>query len=430
MWDNLINMKDKSIKEIIAEYKITSVDILGGEILHERHNNSKHRVIVTDAVMGAGKTQKAIMKMKAMVEANQKFLYVTPFLGEIARVRKKIAEVKEPYFGNDGEYGTLKTKRAKFLEQLEAGEYIATTHSMFSSLMEEDYKKMTEYTLILDEVIQPMELVKVALDDLEMLKRSGLISVDKVTGRILFTNEDYWGVYSALKKKCDSSAVYLFNNTILVWAFPPVIFTTFKRIQVLTYMFGGSLLSAYFELNKISYHIEKHNDAQYREDIKKKLNIYDGVSNKIGGRDNAFSVGWLKNKLPDFFKKTKFSSSHIVSKVFDTNTKETAYTTFKAFQTKLAGAGYTRGFIPITSRSTNEFMHKRTMLYFGNRYLPPPLLNYFLSHDIDVDIDKWALAEMLQWLWRGCIRNGEPMNIFIPSYRMRKLLLDWLDGKY
>ena len=216
---NLANMEDMSntvkgrgnnksnIHNILDGYKITVEELIEGEILQERHSSSEHRVIVTDAVMGAGKTQKAIMKMKAMVEVGEKFLYVTPFLGEIARVRRKIREVKEPYFGNDGEQGTLKTKRVKFLEQLEAGEYIATTHSMFSSLVEDDYKKMGEYTLILDEVIQPMELIKIAVGDLEMLQKSGLITVDAVDGRILFTDDSYWGVYSKLKKQCDSAAV-------------------------------------------------------------------------------------------------------------------------------------------------------------------------------------------------------------------------------
>ena len=41
----------------------------------------------------------------------------------------------------------------------------------------------------------------------------------------------------------------------------------------------------------------------------------------------------------------------------------------------------------------------------------------------------FALSEMLQWIWRSRIRQGESINIYVPSKRMRNLLLDWLNGK-
>ena len=39
----------------------------------------------------------------------------------------------------------------------------------------------------------------------------------------------------------------------------------------------------------------------------------------------------------------------------------------------------------------------------------------------------FALSEMLQWLWRGCIRNKEPMNVVIGSERMYWLFMNWLN---
>ena len=47
-----------------------------------------------------------------------------------------------------------------------------------------------------------------------------------------------------------------------------------------------------------------------------------------------------------------------------------------------------------------------------------------------IDQDTFALAEILQWIWRSAIRNGEPINLCILSPRMRELFLDWLyDGE-
>ena len=69
------------------------------------------------------------------------------------------------------------------------------------------------------------------------------------------------------------------------------------------------------------------------------------------------------------------------------------------------------------------------MIYLANRYLNPNIMDFFRSGGVNVDQDKWALAELLQWIWRGSIRNNEKMNLFIPSKRMRTLLINWLEDK-
>jgi hypothetical protein len=39
----------------------------------------------------------------------------------------------------------------------------------------------------------------------------------------------------------------------------------------------------------------------------------------------------------------------------------------------------------------------------------------------------FSLSEMIQFIWRGCIRKGEPMKVLILSERMRGLLIKWLN---
>ena len=43
-----------------------------------------------------------------------------------------------------------------------------------------------------------------------------------------------------------------------------------------------------------------------------------------------------------------------------------------------------------------------------------------------LDVDKLALSEMIQWIWRSAIRDGKEIWIYIPSSRMRGLLEDWI----
>ena len=41
-----------------------------------------------------------------------------------------------------------------------------------------------------------------------------------------------------------------------------------------------------------------------------------------------------------------------------------------------------------------------------------------------------ALGALLQWAWRSQIRNGKPIDIYIPSERMRELLNNWIQDCY
>ena len=40
--------------------------------------------------------------------------------------------------------------------------------------------------------------------------------------------------------------------------------------------------------------------------------------------------------------------------------------------------------------------------------------------------DKFALSELVQFVYRSAIRNGKPIDVYIPSKRMRDLFLEWL----
>lgn len=44
--------------------------------------------------------------------------------------------------------------------------------------------------------------------------------------------------------------------------------------------------------------------------------------------------------------------------------------------------------------------------------------------------DVFALSEMVQWIWRSAIREGNPINIYVPSARMRDLLTRWMNDEF
>lgn len=73
-----------------------------------------------------------------------------------------------------------------------------------------------------------------------------------------------------------------------------------------------------------------------------------------------------------------------------------------------------------------NYSHIFPSIFIVNRFINPFMKNVFTNKDIPVDEDEFALSEMLQFIFRSSVRNVEPIHIYIPSSRMRKLLEDWM----
>ena len=136
----------------------------------------------------------------------------------------------------------------------------------------------------------------------------------------------------------------------------------------------------------------------------------------------------LKKNISNFFRNIREDKS-----------SDNIWTTFKDYATKIHSNGFRYretenkpelkkklSFVPCTARATNDHSNRWILAYCVNRYMHPSLVDYFLQNGIVVDQDKYALSEMLQWIWRSRIRNGEKIKIYVPSDRMRMLLCDWL----
>lgn len=376
-------------------------------------------VIIKDRIMGSGKTYDAIEWMKT---TNDKFVYITPFLSEVERVLENVNAYEPTSRNEDG------SKKSGLLQLMSKGLNVVSTHSCFKSLNNNDYDyTFNDYTLVLDEVVEPLEILSLSNYDIKLLMDSGNIVVNEDSS-VSFIDEEYVGKFNFLKDLCKTSNVYLVSDTFLVWNFPVEIFKSFKRVEVLTYLFEGSILSSYFKYNNIEYEVIKSNDDNKKEQIRKLLNIYEGSSNDVGNKMTALSVNWFLNNK-DNAKKISFITTNMFTRVFKTKSEDNAFTTFKDYIPKIKGAGYSKGFIPVNSRATNNFANKKSMAYLANRYYNPTITQFFDAKGIETNQDMWALGELLQWVWRGCIRKNESMNLYIPSKRMRTLLMQWLNDK-
>ncbi|MBK9218527.1 MAG: hypothetical protein IPL70_08940 [Uliginosibacterium sp.] len=72
-------------------------------------------------------------------------------------------------------------------------------------------------------------------------------------------------------------------------------------------------------------------------------------------------------------------------------------------------------FIPCTARASNEYAHKKVMIHAFNRYPNQAVKSYLQDVGAPMDQDKFALSEMVQWIWRSCIRKGEVVTVLVLS---------------
>jgi hypothetical protein len=124
----------------------------------------------------------------------------------------------------------------------------------------------------------------------------------------------------------------------------------------------------------------------------------------------------LKNNTYNFFRN-----------VAKTKSKFNMWTCYIKGKKYLAGDGYSKGFLAWTTKATNDFRYKTTLAYLDNLFPQQQLLNFFSYHGIEINADKYATTELMQWIWRSAIRDKKEILIYIPSERMRGLLVNYIN---
>ena len=385
--------------------------------------------------MGSGKTSWSIQCINRNVFDN--FLYITPFLDEVNRIIKNSnRDFKQPINKGNGKLDSIN-------ELLVCQSDIASTHELFKHLDEESRENIKEghYTLILDEVLNVIEPYdNIRNDDMKLLKESGCVTVDD-DGFVIWNKEkmDYDTKYNEIKILADNRSLIYINQKLLLWRYPPEIFTLFDKIYILTYLFESSILKNYFDLYQIEYDQKSisEQDGEYHitdffvPDTSiyiKKINIYDGkLNDNVYQKINGLSVTWFRAKInQDNIKQIKRNLYNYFSNILNAKAETIMWTTFKDYKNRLKGKGYSNQFVSYNCRSTNDYDDRFNMAYCVNVYLHPGITQFFKQRGINIDEDLYGLSEMIQWIWRSRIRKGENINIYIPSMRMRNLLNAWM----
>ena len=396
------------------------------------------KIKIIDMPMGTGKTIGVINYMNSHPE--KRYMFITPFLDEVQRIKLNCPslEFEEP----SEQYSKLNSLKKLIAED----KNIVSTHALFRIIDTKviELLEASSYTLILDEVMEVIEPLRTKKRDIQAMIDSKIISVDE-DGRCYSEDTSYGSSgyeFSYAVSAIQNQNVYLIDGTMLLCVFNPKAFECFEDCIVLTYMFDGSLMKSYLELFNLEYsfyRIEntsifegKYDDSPFRTQVKALINVYEGKLNNVGKDENALSSNWFRSTSQrdnkNILRKNIYNYLH--HKV-DSKVAEAMWTTFLGTngrnKDKLQPRDYkTNTFVSCNARATNKFSNKMNLVYAVNMYINPYVSRYLQTNQVDIDGDKYALAQMLQWIWRSRIRNGYDINIYIPSSRMRRLLIQWM----
>ena len=410
---------------------------------------------VCDAIMSSGKSSACINYMNE--HPDRKFIYITPYLSEAARIQKacpalnfvepedgymKVEDVDgiERWSKNKYEWRTKTKHTARLIKE---GANITTTHQAFvyytPDMLEEI--RQQHYTLIVDEDVQVISKFDVLKGDLDILVESGYLIEDD-DGEIYINTvakgqNSFTGIFKTLESRNLVRVRDVGDKSETVfWTLPPDLFLAFDDVFILTYLFEGQSLHALFQLSGIEYEnigIRKDEDGYhfdpegtyrppYVRSLANKIHICkkpkfnrEGTNIWSLSKNHLPERGKLRNHLLSFYRNDRHAPS-----------SRCMWTTFKNQKRFLQGKGYTKGFVPLNQKATNEYSDRIYLGYMANIYLNPAFRMYYYRKGIKFNERLYALSTMIQWIFRSAIRNGDEIWIYIPSRRMRELLQDWI----
>lgn len=402
------------------------------------------KVKVCDAICGKGKTSAAINMMNGGDE-NNKYIFITQFLTEVDRIAERCK--RKGFVAPDD---TECTKANSLNELIMEEKNIVATHSLFLAASDETKRLLAEkhYTLILDEVVDVMNMAGLSESDIKILKDSN--SIKEEDGEIVWSNEDYDATDKRSKFQKEalvarSKRLHKYEDGYFFWSIPTNLFTSFNDVYLLTYMFTAQPLKCFFEINNIEYEYIGVKNAENgyefcpaeemdrRLDLRSKINILDHKKlNAIGNKHTDLSYTWYtlsqKKERAERQERIRKNLVNVKRNVFKCDGDDFMWTSFKTDSVEIKDKGFKNGFVVYNKRASNEYCNKHYLAYCVNNYPRPWEAKYYREHGSTLDGNMYALSILVQWIFRSAIRKGEEIWLYLPSSRMRKLLIKWLDN--
>ncbi len=397
------------------------------------------KIEVLDSLPGTGKSTAIFKWMKS--NKQEKYIYVSPLLSEVEN-RIPVACDGMNFVYPTSESGT---KSEDILKLIGDGENIACTHSLFLMMGKEHWDLINQqgYILILDEEICVIEGFKAKRGDLPLMVKDGKCSIEGNYSKVVLNTELSEFEDTSLKYiavEAYKGTLYTSKNKnqydFLVTQIPIDLLKAAKKTVILTYMFEGSILDKFLELHNITW--SKFNEVKlFKTNEEVIANLKDLITFKT---NRAFGAVSRYSLSVSWYEKATRAQLDAVGSVWRSVARSVPDGRLLCTMPKVASQRGSRGvgrprdravagsWLWAGTRATNDYADKDVVLHLYNRYPHQSVSTYFQSHGLPLDADKFALSEMIQFVFRSAIRKGEKIDLYVASPRMLKLFQDWLNG--
>jgi len=416
-----------------------------------------------------------VLKREKQTTDRQPTIYFVERISEIKRYVKKCEHLVTP-----SQVSGCSTLTEALLKLLEQGKSIVTSHALLSNMTTKHWLEVSlhQYKYVIDETITEVrKRLEVSACDIEKLIDDGYLEITEQDDclYVSVTPKEGYNQHQALLTQIKSGQTKLNGEPStgdkkstyeLVWGIHPKTFLSAKSIEILTYQSEGSFLHKYLEM--LGIEIKKmsvvageivpyryQNGAVFRELIR----VHKGKQNDFAvsrgdSLDSGLTANWYrreqKKKDSKALKKAKAATLSFFRECgAECSQKTFAFTCPKSMVSTVARSEYFNKtlhkkhdaakaqckvdfntekitYLPQNIRGVNEYGHKQFMAYLCNTYPIFPIQLAFAQEGYPIDKDAYALNQLIQWIFRGCVRNGQPITVFIPNRRMRYMFLNWL----
>jgi len=328
----------------------------------------------------------------------------------------------------------------------------------------------------------------------DLFERGDLVADQNNLGRVSMTWDVSKGNhYKKLHDVCSVGMLYstIKPENLLNIQIPPIMLDAAKKVIVMTYMFRASSMCAFFKLHKYEtefLHVPElaHKEVEVKKSLKQRLEFIeikmaDKIVNKF--RDTSLSYSWWDKAVKEGYAKDYMKTisnwlannyqltdsfyfctpknivSNSTSKVnkrntsllstnklrYLVNTSEFTNEDHKVIDKPITDQDLEEldrddvldvtvrpsKWIPVNTKATNLYRKRNLCLCLMNIYPNVNIQYYLQNYSEKIEQDSYALAEVLQFIWRGCIRDpeGANMKLYLASPRMKSLVMKWLNDE-
>lgn len=161
-----------------------------------------------------------------------------------------------------------------------------------------------------------------------------------------------------------------------------------------------------------------------RSNYKELIHILDNSKmNHIGADKFALTQAWFNERNTEFSTIDQISKnfSNYFMNILKAKSSECLWTTYASAKKYFRHKGFVKGYVSNKDLLDSSTFNRKYLAYACNHFFP------VVKDNMNFTEEEYALAELLYFIWRSAIRDGEEIYIYIPSIRMRTLLQNWIE---